>query len=144
MKLTAHHRRYTTGKLTLILMTKHREEIEELVKEVKKAWLTFPGILKPSKLAAKLLLKVRGIYWPRWVAWCRDGHIHSLIARNWFFRRFRWSPQAKKYKEVLRNSMCWATWASPLLARSLGFMEWCHSSLVVFLRRYIPIVTVEW
>src|SRR5882724_5138181 len=57
------------------------EEIEELVKEVEEALADLPQNYEPSKLAAKLLLKVR-----RFIAkvgcLCHDSHIHSLIARN--------------------------------------------------------------
>ena len=57
------------------------EEIEELVKEVEEALADLPRNSEPSKLAAKLLLKVRGFI-AKVGRLCRDGHIHSLIARN--------------------------------------------------------------
>ena len=54
------------------------EEIEELVKEVEEALADLPQNSEPSKLAAKLLLKVCGFIAKVGCLFC-GGHIHSLI-----------------------------------------------------------------
>ena len=54
------------------------EEIEELVKEVEEALADLPQNSEPSKLAAKLLLKVRGFI-AKVGCLLHGSHIHSLI-----------------------------------------------------------------
>jgi hypothetical protein len=60
------------------------EEIEELVKEVEEVLADLPQNSEPSKLAAKLLLKVRGFI-AKVGCLFRGSHIHSPIL---IFRRF--------------------------------------------------------
>ena len=55
-----------------------KEEIKELLKEVEEALADLPQNSEPSKLAAKLLLKVRGFI-AKVGCLFRGGHIHSLI-----------------------------------------------------------------
>jgi len=143
MKLTAHHRKIYDREVDPdIWWQRHRGGIEELVKEVEEPWLTFPGILNHQNLP-------QNYYWrfvdllPRLGRLCRDGHIHSLIAEI-DFSKIRWSPQAKNTSRSAAKQHVLSYLSFSLNCKTRWGSWMVVIARLLVLRRYIPIVTVDW